>query len=70
SANRSGETPIRSVSEVAAEWLGALDLIADAGPVEGEVSAIVDFTGNEPELIREGPRIFTQEVWKTLRKNL
>ena len=35
-----------------------------------EPSTIMDFTGDEPRLIREGDVFFTQKVWKTLRNSL
>jgi tRNA threonylcarbamoyl adenosine modification protein (Sua5/YciO/YrdC/YwlC family) len=70
SANRSGEPPIESPDSLARDLQNALDGVVDAGPLSGEPSTIVDFTGDEPRLIREGDRFFTQKVWKTLRKSL
>jgi L-threonylcarbamoyladenylate synthase len=69
SANVSGEPPISEPGQLAAAVRSRLDGIVDAGPLAGEPSTIVDFTGDEPRLIREGSA-FAQEVWKTLRKNL
>ena len=70
SANRSGEQPISSPNELAMELQNALAGIVDRGQYSGEPSTIVDFTGDEPHLIREGDHAFTQKVWKTLRKSL
>jgi tRNA threonylcarbamoyl adenosine modification protein (Sua5/YciO/YrdC/YwlC family) len=69
SANVSGEPPIESPDD--AQGLhNKVDAIIDAGRREGKASCIVDFTGDEPRLIREGESLFTQKVWKTLRKSL
>ncbi|HUP44578.1 MAG TPA: L-threonylcarbamoyladenylate synthase [Thermoanaerobaculia bacterium] len=70
SANRSGELPLTSVRELPSDLQRTLDAVMDAGPLEGKPSTIVDFTGDEPRLIRKGDRLFTQKVWKTLRKSL
>ena len=70
SANRSGEPPLTSVEQLSSDLQDVLDAVVDAGPLEGKPSTIVDFTGDEPRLIREGDRLFTQKVWKTLRKSL
>jgi L-threonylcarbamoyladenylate synthase len=70
SANRSGEPPITDPKSLSLNLQNAIDAIVDAGPREGEASAIVDFTGVEPRLIRDGEAFFTQKVWKTLRKSL
>jgi len=47
-----------------------LDALLDQGLREGEPSTIVDFTGAEPKLIREGNPAFSQFLRKTLRKAL
>lgn len=70
SANRSGKPPITLPSALAQELLIALDGIVDAGPRDAKPSAIVDFTGDEPRLVREGDSRFTQKLRKTLRKTL
>ena len=70
SANRSGEPPISDPKYLARELQNKLDGLADSGPSTGQPSAIVDFTGDEPRLIREGDVFFTQKVWKTLRISL
>jgi L-threonylcarbamoyladenylate synthase len=68
SANRSGEAPLTDPKNLARELHDRLDAVIDAGPREGEPSAILDLTGEEPRLVREGERSFTQFVRKTLRK--
>jgi tRNA A37 threonylcarbamoyladenosine synthetase subunit TsaC/SUA5/YrdC len=70
SANRSGEPPISSPDLLARDLQNALDGLLDAGPMSGEPSAIVDFTGDEPRFIREGNPAFAQDLRKTLRISL
>ena len=70
SANRSGEPPIVDPKSIPHDLHDALDAIVDSGPRSGEPSTIVDFSGDEPRLIREGEAFFTQKLWKTLRKSL
>ncbi len=70
SSNRSGEPPLTDPKSLSPDVQRRIDLIVDDGPREGKASAIVDFTGDEPRFIREGEVLFTQKVWKTLRKSL
>jgi len=70
SANRSGEPPATSPQNVARELQNRIDAIVDGGTRDGEPSAILDLTGDEPRFIRERHHSFTQFVWKTLRKSL
>ena len=70
SANRSGEPPITSPDDLAHDLQNALEGIVDAGPREGKPSAIVDFTGDEPRVLREGDSRFAQILRKSLRKTL
>ena len=70
SANRAGEQPITSPQELVTELRNAIDGIVDAGRQEGKASAIVDFTGTEPQFIRDGDPRFTQTLRKTLMKKL
>lgn len=66
SANRSGNPPITTPDQLEME----IDGVVDRGVYGGEPSMIVDFTGAEPRVLREGEPAFTQKVWKTLRKTL
>ena len=70
SVNRSAEPPLESPSQLSPDLQNAIDGVADAGPLGGKPSVLVDFTGPEPRFIRDGERLFTQKVWKTLRKSL
>jgi len=67
SANRSGEPAVDRPGALAGDLQNALDIV-DGGIRGGEPSAILDLTGDEPRFIRERDALFTQKVWKTLRK--
>jgi tRNA threonylcarbamoyl adenosine modification protein (Sua5/YciO/YrdC/YwlC family) len=70
SANRSGEPPVTSPQALAIDLRDALNAILDRGLREGKPSTIVDFTGSEPRLIREGDSAFAQFLRKSLWKDL
>jgi L-threonylcarbamoyladenylate synthase len=70
SANRSGEPPITTPEMLAGDLLERLDALLDAGPREGQPSTIVDFTGDEPRMVREGDSGFSQFLRKRLWKGL
>ena len=70
SVNRSAEPPMESPAQLSNESLQSVDGLVDAGSLSGKPSALVDFTGDLPRLVRDGERLFTQKVWKTLRKSL
>jgi L-threonylcarbamoyladenylate synthase len=70
SANRSGEPPVDRPESLARELHESLDAIVDAGVRSGEPSAIVDLTSSEPRFLRDGERLFTQNLRKLLRKSL
>jgi L-threonylcarbamoyladenylate synthase len=54
SANRSGELPARMAVQVS--WLPGLAAVIDAGPSPGGVpSTLLDLSGPEPVVLREGP---------------
>ena len=56
SANRSGEPNALTAAEVLARLSGRIDLIIDGGPAPGGVpSTVVDCTGPQPRVLREGP---------------
>jgi L-threonylcarbamoyladenylate synthase len=54
SANRHGEAPLTTAAELAAELGSSVDLVLDGGPCTGAASTVVDCTGAEPRLLREG----------------
>jgi L-threonylcarbamoyladenylate synthase len=68
SANRSGDPAVAHPFLLARELQIGIDGIADAGKLDGEASAILDLTSDEPRFIRESELFFTQNLWKTLLK--
>lgn len=70
SANRSGEPPVTSPELLPPDLQDGLDALLDQGAREGRPSTIVDLTGIEPSLIREGDPGFAQFLRKTLLKGL
>jgi L-threonylcarbamoyladenylate synthase len=70
SANRSGQPPITTPEMLANDLLEALDALLDVGPREGQPSTIVDFTEDEPRMVREGDPRFSQILRKRLWKGL
>ncbi|HZU53853.1 MAG TPA: L-threonylcarbamoyladenylate synthase [Holophagaceae bacterium] len=54
SCNKSGEPPLETAWEIEEELGHALDLVIDCGEPSGEPSTIVDLSGDEPLLVREG----------------
>ena len=54
SANRHGEPPATTAWELAALLGSSVAVVLDAGPCTGTPSTVVDCTGAEPHLLREG----------------
>lgn len=54
SANLHGERDPRRVDEIPAELRDAVAAVVDAGELPGTPSTVVDLTGREPRVIREG----------------
>lgn len=55
SANLAGRTGCSRISDLDARITEKLDLVLDAGPLEGGVgSTVVDVTGDVPKILREG----------------
>ena len=54
SVNVSTEEPLAAVGDLAPEFLAAVAVIIDFGPLENEPSTVIDFTGDSPEVIRKG----------------
>ena len=54
SANLHGEPTLTTAAEVAAVFGDALAVVLDGGPSSGPPSTVVDCTGEEPKLLREG----------------
>jgi tRNA threonylcarbamoyl adenosine modification protein (Sua5/YciO/YrdC/YwlC family) len=70
SANRGGEPPITEPEMLADDLRDALDALLDAGSRDGQPSTIVDFTGEQPRMVREGDPGFAQFLRKRLWKGL
>jgi tRNA threonylcarbamoyl adenosine modification protein (Sua5/YciO/YrdC/YwlC family) len=54
SANRHGEPPAATATELAGAFGAAVELVLDAGPCRGAPSTVVDCTGEAPRLLRPG----------------
>lgn len=54
SANRPGEPEPRRVEDVPPEFREAAGAVVDAGELPGRSSTVIDFTGTEPRVLREG----------------
>jgi tRNA threonylcarbamoyl adenosine modification protein (Sua5/YciO/YrdC/YwlC family) len=57
SGNLRGEDPPSTLDAVAPELREQAAFEIDSGPLPGTPSAVVDVTGPEPRVIREGPRL-------------
>jgi len=54
SANRPGEPEPRRIEDVPLEFRNAAGAVVDAGELPGRSSTVIDFTGAEPQVLREG----------------
>ncbi len=54
SANLHGQPTLRTASEVAAALGSVVRVVLDGGRCDGDPSTVVDCTGQEPKLLREG----------------
>jgi len=54
SANRHGVPTPSVAAEAAASLAGEADLVVDGGPCGAVASTVVDLTGDEPQVLREG----------------
>jgi tRNA threonylcarbamoyl adenosine modification protein (Sua5/YciO/YrdC/YwlC family) len=54
SANRHGQPTPRTAAEAAASLVGPVDLLVDGGRLGSVASTVVDLTGSEPRVLREG----------------
>lgn len=54
SANRPGEPDPRTLDDVPAEILEGCEAVVDAGELPGVPSTVIDLTGDEPKVLREG----------------
>ena len=69
SANKSGENPSNSISEVILSSLRGFDAILDGGNIrQGSASTILDLSRRVPKIIREGA-ITSEEIARVLSTN-
>lgn len=54
SVNVSTDEPVCAVGDLTPEFVEAVSVIIDYGPLENEPSTIIDFTGYTPEVVRKG----------------
>ncbi|HEX3622630.1 MAG TPA: L-threonylcarbamoyladenylate synthase [Acidimicrobiales bacterium] len=54
SANRHGEPPLTTAEEVASAFGAAISIVLDGGTCAGSPSTVVDCTGQDLKLLREG----------------
>jgi L-threonylcarbamoyladenylate synthase len=54
SANLHGQPEPRTVSDIPQELIDGIAELVDAGPLPGPPSTVIDFTGPEPQVLREG----------------
>ncbi len=66
SANLHGQTPLTTAEEITATFGDAVAVVLDAGTCSASASTVVDCTGQEPKLLREG-RIPWEEVLTAAR---
>jgi len=67
SANRSGEPPLIRYQDTLATFGTVVDLVVpSSGSLSGLPSTVVDLTGNEPVILREGviSRTMLDKVWR------
>jgi len=69
SANRYGQPELETVAEIALSLGEDVDLYLDAGVLNKPTSTVVDCTGREPCLIREG-YILKEKVEEVLNKQV
>jgi len=70
SANISGRPPASSAAEAQEQLASSVDLYLDGGPSGAPVaSTIVDLTGSEPRILREG-EITRQQVGAVLEREV
>ena len=54
SANLHGQSTLTTAADVAEAFGESVAVVLDAGPCRGRPSTVVDYTGQEPKLLREG----------------
>lgn len=60
SANRHGQPTLTTAADVACAFGDALPVVIDGGTCAGSASTVVDYTGLEPKLLRDGRVAWTE----------
>ena len=58
SVNESGQQNYANPDEIKRDWFGKVDLILDAGEINGDPSTVVSLIDDQVEIIRQGKGIF------------
>jgi tRNA threonylcarbamoyl adenosine modification protein (Sua5/YciO/YrdC/YwlC family) len=58
SVNESGNQNYANPDEIKRDWFGKVDLILDAGEINGEASTVISLIDDQAEIIRQGKGIF------------
>ena len=66
SANRSGASPLATGKAIEKELGCEIDLIIENGPRSGKPSTVVDLTGPDLKIVREGA-LKSEEIRKALK---
>jgi L-threonylcarbamoyladenylate synthase len=68
SANLSGEPAPKELEEVAPEVSGAVDLVVEGEPGDGEASAVVDLSGGHTRLLRATEELSEERLTRLSRE--
>lgn len=70
SVNLTGQEPAVNPDALPDQIVSQVAGVVDSGILEGRASTIVDFTSDPPRVVREGEFLFTQNLWKKMRKTM
>ena len=62
SANRHGEPAPGTLAEIPDEIRAACSALVDGGELPGTASTVIDFTGPDPQVIREGAAAASEAI--------
>jgi tRNA A37 threonylcarbamoyladenosine synthetase subunit TsaC/SUA5/YrdC len=69
SANLPGEPDPRTIDDIPNELLDGCEAVIDGGELPGTPSTVIDLTGDEPRVLREGA-VAADEVLERVRSRL
>ncbi len=70
SVNPSGDAPLYTIAGLSKSEGYPIRHMLDLGSLDSLPSTLVDFTADPPRILRQGDFVFTQNLWKTVRKTL